>query len=92
MSSAICFNLDKSKTLLYGNWLNQGIYNTCTLLLVTTESLFPVLENKEHQTYPEISFDLTDARINSLPNNKILYWSKLKTFADDNSNVVQTII
>ena len=28
-------------------------------------------------------------KINSLPNNKILNWSKLKAFADDNSNVAK---
>ena len=31
-------------------------------------------------------------RINSLPNNKIPDWSKLKAFADDNLNVVKMTI
>ena len=30
-------------------------------------------------------------RINSLPNNKTLYWSKLKAFADNNLNVDQKL-
>ena len=30
--------------------------------------------------------------LNSLPDNKILDWSKLKAFADENLNIAQTMI
>ena len=35
--------------------------------------------------------DITENRINSLPNDKILDWSKIKAFAEDKVNLTQKL-
>ena len=40
---------------------------------------------------PKIEDQLSNPTLNSLPNDKILDWSKLKALADDKINVVQKL-
>ena len=39
----------------------------------------------------KVSLSMEMSCINSLPHNKILDWSKLKAFADDNINVTESL-
>ena len=83
MLSAICFSLDQSKILLSSNRLRLDYlsYNKTVL------SKRKTFANAKSNVVPMIGMSL-----NSLPNDKIVDWSKLKEFANDNSNGVQIII
>ena len=85
MLSAICFNLDQSKILLSGNGLKENKPRVSVVMDYLFYSLcqdsdgLKTLENAFHPLQHEF--------FNTLPNDKILDWSKLKAFADDKISV-----
>ena len=102
MSSAVCFSLDQSKILLSCNGLKQflsivmfdmkGFYLSISLAIQGHDGplvIFTGLIMKKKRFWRTLAFlySILCPLFNSIPNDKILYHSKLKEFADDKINV-----
>ena len=88
MSSAICFNLDKSKILSSGNGLIQESYPSKEGVTTVT----PALQRQSFDFKSVMSSSLFSMTwVNPIPNHEILDWSNLKAFADNKIKVTEKL-